>query len=132
MSRKSTALKESLLLIFLCLLTFPRNGFALGQAQYVQGTYTSGGFTIVQGKMAAAVYVDDHDYAGVVRAVNDLEADIARVTGCTPAIVHDEKGLGGNAIIAGTIGKSRLVDRLIREGKLDVTGIAGKWESFLI
>ena len=132
MSRKSTALKESLLVIFLCLLTFPHNGFALGQAQYVQGSYTPGGFTIVQGRAAAAVYVDDHDYAGVVRAVNDLEADIARVTSCTPAIVHDEKGLGASAIIAGTIGRSQLIDRLIRDGKLDAGQISGKWESFVV
>ena len=132
MSLKATALGRSVPLIILCLLTLPHNGFALGQVPYVQGIYVQGGFTIVQGKMAAPVYVDPNDYAGVVRAAADLQADIARVTGCTPAVVHDEKGLGGNVIIAGTIGKSRLVDRLIREGKVDATQIAGKWESFLV
>ena len=132
MSLKAAALGRSVLFIIVCLLTLPCDGFALGQVPYVQGIYVQGGFTIVQGKMAAPVYVDRNDYAGVVRAVHDLEADIARVTGCTPAVVHDEKGLGGNVIIAGTIGKSQLVDRLIREGKLDVTRIAGKWESFLV
>ncbi|MGA2268614.1 MAG: glycosyl hydrolase 115 family protein [Bryobacteraceae bacterium] len=113
-------------------LALPRNGFALGQVRYVQGTYVRGGFTIAQGKTAASVYVDAHDHPGVVHAVNDLRADITRVTSSTPAIIHDEKGLGTKAIIAGTIGKSQLVDRLIRERKLDVTRIAGKWESFLV
>ena len=119
-------------LILVCLVTLAHDGFALGQAQYVQGSYSQGGFAIVQGKMAAPVYVDPNDYAGVVRAVNDLGSDIARVTSCTPAIVHDEKGLGGNAIIAGTVGKSRLIDRLIRDGKVDASQIAGKWESFVV
>ena len=86
----------------------------------------------MQGKITAPVYVDSDDYAGVIRAAADLQADIARVTSCTPALTHDEKGLGTSAIVAGTIGKSRIIDRLIRDKKLDATQIAGKWESFLI
>jgi hypothetical protein len=35
-------------------------------------------------------------------------------------------------IIAGTIGKNAIVDRLILERRIDVSGIVGKWESFLI
>jgi hypothetical protein len=120
------------LLILLCLFTLPRNGFALGQTPYVQGTHTQGSFAIVQGKTAASVYVDSNDYAGVIRAAADLQADIARVTSRTPAIAHDEKGLGTSVIVAGTIGKSRIIDRLIRDKTLDATQIAGKWESFLI
>jgi hypothetical protein len=68
----------------------------------------------------------------VVRATADLVADVARVTGATPAIRHDEKGLGANTVIAGTIGKSVLIDRLVREGKLDAGQIQGKWEAFPI
>jgi hypothetical protein len=34
------------------------------------------------------------------------------------------------AIIVGTIGKSPLIDSLIRARKLDVKTIKGKWESF--
>jgi hypothetical protein len=120
------------LLILFCLFTLPRNGFALGQTLYVQGTYTQGSFAIVQGKTTASVYVDSDDYAGVVRAATGLQADIARVTSRIPAITHDEKGLGASVIVAGTIGKSRIIDRLIRDKTLDATEIAGKWESFLI
>ena len=83
-------------------------------------------------KIVADLYVDTNDFAGVVRAAGDLQADIARVTGLSPAIVHEEKNLGKNVIIVGTIGKSEIIDRLIREKKIDVSGIAGKWESFLI
>lgn len=34
------------------------------------------------------------------------------------------------AIIAGTIGKSRLIDDMIRQGKIDVSNTEGKWEAF--
>ncbi|HZL78880.1 MAG TPA: glycosyl hydrolase 115 family protein [Candidatus Limnocylindrales bacterium] len=37
-----------------------------------------------------------------------------------------------NTIIVGTVGKSWIIDQLIREGKIDVSPITGKWESFFI
>ena len=117
------------LLLGLCLTA---GAFALGQTRYVETVNAGGSFPLVQSKIAAAIYVDSGDHAGVVRAAGDLVADIARVTGSTPAPVHDDKGLGANAVIAGTIGKSALIDRLIREGKIDASGITGKWEAFLI
>jgi hypothetical protein len=114
------------------LFIFIPNGFALGQVQYVENVSHPGGFPIVQPGAAANLYADSNDFAGVLRAANDLQADIARVTGLTPSITHQENGLGKTAIIIGTIGKSRIIDRLIRARKIDVSQIAGKWESFFI
>jgi hypothetical protein len=118
--------------VIFCLVALARDGLALGRFRYIEETARPGSFPVVEGKVVADVYVDSGDYAGVVRAVSDLQADVARVTGCTPAIAREEKGLGTSVIIAGTVGKSRIVDQLIRDGKLDATPIAGKWESFLI
>ncbi|MEO8371399.1 MAG: glycosyl hydrolase, partial [Candidatus Solibacter sp.] len=108
------------------------NAFALGQARYVANANAQGSFPLVHNKIAAAIYVDSGDYAGVARAAADLAADVDRVTGATAAQVHDEKGLGANAVIAEAIGKSVLIDRLIREGKIDLSQITGKWEAFVI
>jgi hypothetical protein len=127
--RRSVA---ALLFLLLCLCASVRDSSALGQPQYVLMASTPGAFRIVQSKAAVPLFVDADDYPGVVRAVHDLQADIARVTGSTPTITQDEKGLARNAIIAGTIGKSPIVDRLIREGKLDVSQVAGKWEAFVV
>src|ERR1035437_1682716 len=123
---------KTLALLFFVLLVTPHNGFALGQKSYVEGVPSRDSFPIVQGKTAATIYVDSSDHVGVVRAANDLKADVARVTSLSPAISHEEKSLGENVILVGTIGKSQIIDRLIREGKIDVTQITGKWESFLI
>ena len=114
------------------LLLTPGFVFALGQPRYVDTADSSGSFAIARANNAAPVCVDAGDFPGVVRAAGDLAADVARVTGLTPAVIHDEKSLGTHAIVAGALGHSALIDRLVREGKLDVTAIAGKWESFVI
>jgi len=66
----------------------------------------------------------------VVRAAHDLQADVARVTGRSPRVADVESILGTNAIIIGTIGKNAVIDRLIRQRKIDVTAVAGQWEAF--
>lgn len=118
--------------VILGLLLLPRAGFALGQVPYVGETPTPGSFPLVRAKRAAVVYVDPGDHAGVVRAAGDLRADIARVTNITPALARNEKALGTSAIIVGTVGRSPIIDRLIRAKKIDAGPIRGKWESFLI
>jgi hypothetical protein len=125
-------LGQALLFVVLCLLVLPSGGFAIGQARYVTSVREPGSFAVVQKGAVATIYVDENDYAGVVRAASDLQGDIERVSNFKPAITHGFEGLGANAIIVGTLGKSEILDRLVREGKVDVSSIAGKWESFLI
>jgi hypothetical protein len=40
---------------------------------------------------------------------------------------YDSKG---GAIIAGTIGHSTIIDRLVREGKVDISEVKGHWEAY--
>ena len=35
-------------------------------------------------------------------------------------------------MVVGTVGKSRLIDELVRQKAIDVSAIKGKWESFII
>jgi hypothetical protein len=120
--------RNALIRTAVCSLFLHASLFALGQQRYVSTTAEPGSFPIVRDKSVAAVYVDPSDFPGVARAADNLRDDIARVTGLTPSRI-----LGGReTIIAGTIGKSAIIDRLIRERSIDVSGIVGKWESFLI
>ena len=61
-----------------------------------------------------------------------MAKDVNRVSGKSPAIFNDPKSAGKNAVIIGTIGKSEIIDRLIREKKIDASEIAGKRESFVL
>lgn len=120
--------------IALALLLFlaPIPAGAIGQTRYVLDRPAAGAFPIVHAGTAATIYVDSADWPGVARAAGDLQADIARVTGVKAAIVHDAASLGAHAIIIGTIGRSALVDRLIGAKRIDASGVAGKWEAFVI
>jgi hypothetical protein len=122
---------NSALLGLLSLFVLVQGALAIGQKQYVDETSSPGSFAVAHDRMAAAICADTNDYAGVLRAVHDLQSDIARVTGCSAAIVS-EKNPGTNAILVGTIGKSAVIDQLVRDGKIDVSPISGQWESFLI
>jgi hypothetical protein len=114
------------------LLFLPTNALSIGQARYVQNTRTPGDFPLVQNNRAARIWVDSSDWPGVLRAVGDLKTDIARVTACDATISQNVTDLGKQVIFVGTIGRSKLIDDLIREGKIDVSQIRGKWESFFL
>jgi hypothetical protein len=115
-----------------CLVTAGSNAFGLGQSRYVEVTNHPGNIVLVENRRASSIFVDLADYEGVARAADDLKADIEKVTGCRPEMVHDARELKSSVILIGTLGKSALVDQLIHEDKLNVTAIAGKWESFTI
>jgi len=119
-------------LLGLCLLAPLRTAHAIGQTRYILEKSAPGAFPMVQAKTAAAIYVDPADWPGVARAAADLQADIARVTAVTPALLRATRGLGRAAIIAGTIGRSPIIDQLVRERKIDTAQVAGKWEAFVI
>ena len=88
-------------------------------------------FPLVRNGNAAALFLDSNDYTGVLRAAGDLQADIERVTGSKPALATNLSP-AGVAVIVGTLGKSSLVDNLVKAGKFNADAISGKWESFII
>jgi hypothetical protein len=127
--------KNCLVLFFLFLAGIPgirQTAFAVGQARYVQDIAGDGSFPVVQSGKAAPIYADPADWPGVIRAARDLQSDIVRVTGIQPIFSSASDALSGNAIIIGTVGKSRIIDQLVQNGKIDVTDISGKWESFFL
>ena len=104
--------------------------WALGERQYVSSTRVQGGFVLYTSQKAAPLVVSDADWPGVVRAVGDLSADVERVTGHAAGVVKDVQSVGAeDVVLIGTIGKSPLIDALVKAKKLDVSRIAGKWES---
>ncbi|MDI7776677.1 glycosyl hydrolase 115 family protein [Asticcacaulis sp. EMRT-3] len=88
-------------------------------------------FPLVSGGRAAPVWQDDHDYKGVLRAITDLAVDIEKVTGSRPGVTLTPVN-SGHVVIVGTLGKHAAIDRLAAEGKLDVSDLKGRWESFVI
>ena len=110
------------------LVVGPR-AWGLGERSDVSSVGSAGSFALVDRGVAAPVMVSGEDWPGVVRVAGDLVGDVDRVTGVKPVLMKDGVGVHGDVVIVGTIGKSALIDALVREHKLDVSGVKGKWES---
>ena len=119
------------LLILVSLVLTARIGLALGQPKIVESVQSAGSLGLVQSGSAATIVVDSSDYPGVLRAARDLQTDIERVSGVRPVLAEDGKVPRGEVVLIGTIGRSGLIDRLIRDRRIDVSQIQGKWESTL-
>ncbi|MFE9604808.1 glycosyl hydrolase 115 family protein [Streptomyces hokutonensis] len=89
---------------------------------YISFSRATGAFPLV----GAPVVVDPDDHPGVVRVAGDLRDDIERVTGVRPGSVFARE-----VVLVGTIGRSALIDGLVAAGKLDVSGVRGRWETSL-
>ena len=110
-------------------LMAPLYAHALGEPKYVSATPVEGGFVLESEGRAAPLLVSDKDWPGVVRAVGDLSEDVGRVTGHAAPVINAPETAKGEVVLIGTIGRSPLIDALIKAKKLDTSGVAGKWES---
>ncbi len=104
---------------------------AFNGPNYIATSAAPGYFPLVTIGKATPLYIDADDHAGVMIALKNLQADIKAVTHTEPALLTAAPS-GNQVVLIGTIGKSRIIDGLIKAHKLDVTGIAGKWETFII
>jgi Glycosyl hydrolase family 115/Gylcosyl hydrolase family 115 C-terminal domain len=105
---------------------------ALGEKPFVIHEAAQGAVALVQGGRTATIFVDANDFPGVVRAAGDLQADIERVSGVKPALMKQGAPEGRDVVIVGTLGKSAVIDSLVKSGAIDVAAMRGRWEGFLV
>lgn len=104
--------------------------FAKTQAQnFVTEKKTAGAFPVVASNNAAAICVDDSDYFLVKKAASFLQQDIQMVTDKKPGIFNSPSSPEKNIIIIGSIEKSGLIRQLIKNKKLNLDDLQGKWEA---
>ena len=78
------------------------------------------------------MYISSKDYPGVIRALNDLQEDVGRVTNAKPEVSLDKIPNAKEIVIAGTLGKSLVIDKLISDKKINVDKIKGQWDAYQI
>ncbi|MCI6372384.1 MAG: glycosyl hydrolase 115 family protein [Paraprevotella sp.] len=91
----------------------------------------TGGFPLVGTDCQATFVIDSLDAEVVSTVAGCVIADVKTITGKTLQLAH-ELQVGQFPIIAGTVGQSRWVDRLVAEGKVDTTGVTGRWEAYTL
>jgi Glycosyl hydrolase family 115/Gylcosyl hydrolase family 115 C-terminal domain len=114
----------------------------VGESPYVSVVPVARGAEVAAKGEAAPIWVDERDFAAVRRAATDLQQDVERVTSIKPELnLHAASAAASETsgqtavrtvVIAGTVGHSALIDKLVEQKKVDVRSLAGKWESFLV
>ena len=117
----------SMLTLFLAVDAYANDG-----STYVTTTAGEKQFTLSDSNGSTSLIISSEDYPGVIMALKNLKSDIGKVTGREPAIIYSNVPNQKEIVVVGTIGKSPIIDRLIKNKKLDVRRISGKWESFVI
>ncbi len=101
--------------------------FGYGRASHIEKIVSTvpleRAFPIVSGQQGLVIYVDNEDFTGVRRAAGDLQSDLGKVTGLSVPIGQE---LQAYPIIVGTIGRSRIIDRLLGERKINAGDVVGR------
>ncbi len=87
-------------------------------------------FPLALANGSVSFVIDANEFPGVVTAAKNLQTDIERVTSLSPQL-YTNLPTEKNILLIGTIGKNRLIEKLIDNKKLDVSQVAGKWEASL-
>ena len=89
-------------------------------------------FVLAAEGRSAAIWLESGTDKSILRAAGDLAADVERVTGVRPQVSQDPAVLHGPVVLIGMLGQSKLIDGLAASGKLEIHGVRGAWESFVV
>jgi hypothetical protein len=123
--------KKAFLSVLLLLIVLCKPAMATQDYNYISSKANATYFPLSVSGKTSPLWVSNTDYPGVIRAAKDLQEDINAVTSNKPGLLEGT-AKGKTMVIIGTIGKSPLVDQLIKSKKLNVAGITGKWETFVL
>lgn len=128
--RVSTIKISTLVVTILCIVTCFQSSFAVEKNKYITNQSSKGSFPLASNGKVASLMVSSTDFSGVLRVATHLQNDIKNVTEITPNIYQDSIENTDYIVLIGTLGKNPLIEKLIKEGKIDATELEGKWEKF--
>ena len=111
--------------VIACLLLYTKS-IEAQKISLVSDKSAKGAFSLTK----CSIVYDDADFEVIKKTAAIFAGDIEMVTGNRPALTA--QNASGNVIILGTLGHSKLIDKLVTDGKLDVSGIKSGWEQFII
>ncbi len=89
-------------------------------------------FPLYAGGKASTLHIDNSDYE-VVKKVSSLFAeDMEKATGTKALVSTSSSFTSKEVVIIGTLGRNVHIDKLVKEGTLDVSAIRNGWEQYLI
>ncbi|WP_308991268.1 glycosyl hydrolase 115 family protein [Mariniflexile litorale] len=112
------------------LFIYINSAFAIDINKYVVAKASNANFPLAANGKVASILVSETDFSGVLRVVSHLQNDLLNVAGILPNIFNDKSQIEDYMVIIGTLGKSSIIDQLVKEGKIDAIPLQGKWEKF--
>ena len=101
------------------------------KGNYIITSKEAGCFILSETGGIAPLVVSSDEFPGVIKIAGYVQNDLLKVTGNKPELIIGKIPASAEIVIAGTIGKSKLIDDLIIAGKINVSKITGKRESTL-
>lgn len=123
-------IKTSYLVLLLFLIGLSTNSYAINPEKYVVNQASAGNFPLVSKGKTASILVDDKDYVGVLKVAAHLENDIFQVSDLHPKRIKKIAEAEDFVVIIGTLGKSKIINQLAKQGKITTIELQGKWEKF--
>ncbi len=105
------------------------SAYAIDHPGITHPSIADGRFVLVESSSPVNVCVDASDDSAVKIAATNLCEDFGRVTGKNAELLASPSG--SRVVIAGTLG-TPLIDRLVKEGKLDGAMLKGKNEKYVM
>lgn len=100
--------------------------------QFVSFSAKEDAFTLVKPFVAAPILIDNNIDSGILKAIVNLSVDIDKVTGVSPILKVDKVSAEETVLLIGTIGKSKYIDDLVKNKKINASELQGKYEKYLI
>ena len=117
------------ILTVLCSLALSANVFAIDHPGITKTGRHSDGFVLIENGKPVPILVSFADDKAVLHAAEDLQNDFRMVSGVKPELC--ESVASERAVIVGSL-ESALIKRLADEGLLDVSGLEGCNEKYLM
>ncbi len=99
---------------------------------FISFVKTENSMVLKEGSSGLTLFSDSDSDKGILRAVVNFQSDFQKVTGIQPNFISQNSGVNGMLIIIGEAGKSKTVDALIKQKKIDGNSLKGKNEKFII
>jgi len=125
-------MRKFLTLFFALILGNAVHAIVVDGTSFVSYSNGANYFPIFKVGGATPLLISSTDHKGVIRAFGDLQEDIFKVSGNKPQLFVDSLPASGKLIIAGTLGKSALIDSLVSKHLIDTLGLTGRWEKYYL
>jgi len=123
-------IKMTYLILLLFLIVLSTKSYAINPDKYIVNQASAKNFPLVSKGKTASILVSDKDFSGVLKVAGHLENDIFKVSDLHPKRIKKIEEAEDFVVIIGTLGKSEIIDQLVKKGKIDASQLRGKWEKF--